>query len=155
MRATGMLLYNLVLALWVGGGVLFTFVVTPLLFKHYDRNKAGEIVGVLIPVYFRYVLLLVLVAAALLVLLWWAWSPLPRRLSVIVLVVAALAEGYVTFGLYPKIVEVKRQVASFEADPGSPQRKRFRSLHALSAVLNLVVLGDGVALLVLRPLLAK
>lgn len=155
MRGVGMLLYNLVLALWIGGTVLFTFLVTPLLFRSYDRDTAGVIVGKVIPVYFRYNLLLILLALALLVLLWWAWAPTPRRLSLALLVVAALAEGYVSFALYPKIVAVKRQVPSFEADEGSPVRRRFRSLHALSAGLNLLVLANGVALLVLRPLLPK
>ncbi|MBI5014870.1 MAG: DUF4149 domain-containing protein [Deltaproteobacteria bacterium] len=155
MRAAGMLLYNLVLCLWIGGMVLFTFVVTPLLFRHYDRNVAGDIVGTLIPAYFRYNLLLALLGAALLLAFWWAWSPLPRRLALVLLLGAALVEGYVSFRLHPQIAAVKKTVASFESDPGSPARKRFRTLHALSAALNLAVLADGVALLVLRPLLPK
>jgi hypothetical protein len=64
-------------------------------------------------------------------------------------------EGYVSFDLYPKAAEVKKTVVSFEADADSPARKRFRQLHSLSMVLNLAVLADGVALLVLRPLLPK
>jgi len=47
-------------------------------------------------------------------------------------------------------VQVKQQVASFEREaPDSPMRKEFRRLHAISAVLNLLVLADGAALLVL------
>ena len=41
--------YNIVLALWVGGMALFTFIVTPVIFKSYPRDQAGEIVGRLFP----------------------------------------------------------------------------------------------------------
>jgi hypothetical protein len=155
MRAMGMLLYNLVLALWIGGMTLFTFVVTPILFRSYGRDTAGEIVGRLMPVYFRYNLVLVLAGTAVLLGFWWAWSPVPRRFALVLLLAAAVVQGYVSFQLYPEIVEVKKTVASFELDPGSSSRKRFRTLHGLSMALNLAVLADGVALLILRPLLAR
>jgi hypothetical protein len=45
-------IYNLVLSLWVGGNALFTFLVTPVIFKMYGRDEAGKIVGNLFPSYF-------------------------------------------------------------------------------------------------------
>lgn len=51
--------------------------------------------------------------------------------------------------LYPQILEVKSRVASFEADPDAPERRRFRALHGASMVLNLLVLADGTLLLAL------
>lgn len=150
-----MLLYNLVLALWIGGIALFTFVVTPVLFRSYGRDTAGEVVGKLMPVYFRYNLVLALAGIAVLFAFWWAWSAVPRRLALVLLLAAAVVQGYVIFRLYPEIVEVKKTVASFEADPESSARKHFRTLHGLSMALNLAVLADGVALLVLRPLLPR
>jgi len=47
-------LYHLALAFWVGGVALFTFVLTPILFKTQPRDLAGKIVGVLFPGYFRW-----------------------------------------------------------------------------------------------------
>jgi hypothetical protein len=67
-----------------------------------------------------------------------------------------MANTYITYKLHPDAVKVKHQVASFERDaPDTPLRKEFRRLHAISAVLNLLVLADGAALLVLSRNLAK
>ncbi len=41
--------YISILALWVGGISRFTFIVTTKIFRSYDRDKAGEIVGKLFP----------------------------------------------------------------------------------------------------------
>src|SRR3972149_3851447 len=46
--------YRLALSLWVGGIALFTFVVTPVIFRTHGRDAAGRIVGSIFPVYFRY-----------------------------------------------------------------------------------------------------
>jgi EAL domain-containing protein (putative c-di-GMP-specific phosphodiesterase class I) len=63
---------------------------------------------------------------------------------------------YVTFKLQPDAVKIKQQVASFEREsPDSPARRAFRRLHGISAGLNLLVLADGVALLVISPFLRK
>jgi hypothetical protein len=72
------------------------------------------------------------------------------RASLFLLVVALIINAYVLFSLHPRAVEVKQRVASFEAAaPDSPARKEFRKLHALSAVLNLALLADGIVLLAL------
>lgn len=155
MRAFGMLVYTLVLALWVGGIVMFTFLVTPVIFGGYGRDTAGEIVGRLMPHYFRYNLVLALLALAVLAAFWWAWAPGPRRLALLLVLTAVGVHAYVNFRLHPRMVAVKAQVASFQADPQAPARRQFRTLHGLSMALNLLALGDGVALLVLRPLLRR
>ncbi|HQT98076.1 MAG TPA: DUF4149 domain-containing protein [Thermodesulfobacteriota bacterium] len=48
--------YRLALSLWVGGIALFTFIVTPAIFRAHGRDAAGRIVGSIFPVYFRYCL---------------------------------------------------------------------------------------------------
>jgi hypothetical protein len=51
---------------------------------------------------------------------------------------------------------VKQAVTSFEREsPDSPMRKRFAKLHAVSAVLNLLLLADGIALLVVSPIVKR
>ena len=47
-------IYRIAIAFWVGGVTIFTFVLTPIIFKSYDRDTAGKIVGVLFPAYFRW-----------------------------------------------------------------------------------------------------
>ena len=48
------IIYRLAVAFWVGGVAIFTFVLTPILFKTQARDLAGTIVGVLFPGYFRW-----------------------------------------------------------------------------------------------------
>ena len=151
MRAVGALIYNFALALWVGGGVLYTFVLTPAIFAAYPRNTAGEIVGTMMPHYFRFQIAGVAVAALVLVAFPRAWPGRRRALCLALVVGALAAQTYVLWRLHPQILAVKSRVASFESAPDSPERKRFRSLHGVSMMLNLLVLMDGALLLALIP----
>jgi hypothetical protein len=140
----------------VGGIALFTFVIAPAIFKSYGRDQAGEIVGRLIPGYFLYTLVL----AALAFILFFAMAPdrssAVSRASLVLLALALVISAYTAFKLHPDAVRVKQQVASFEREPvDSPARKRFSRLHAVSASLNLLLLADGIALLLLGPALKK
>jgi hypothetical protein len=152
MRSLGGYLYLLALAVWVGGGALYTFVLTPAIFGHYPRNTAGDVVGTMMPFYFAALLGATALAAVLL-------AALRRSLGVrwpavcLVLALAALGvQAYVQWGLYPKILAVKAQVASFEAEPDAPARRSFRALHGTSMLLNLITIVDGAVLLALVPL---
>ncbi len=149
-------LYNLILSLWVGGIAIFTFLVTPAIFRSFERNFAGQIVGKLFPGYFLY--LLVLSALAFIVFFTVAGdqSKPAARASFILLIIALAINAYVTFKLHPDTVRVKQQIASFESESSdTPARKQFARLHALSASLNLLVLVDGIALLVIGPAMRK
>ena len=149
-------LYTLTLSLWTGGMALFTFVVTPSIFRSFGRDQAGEIVGKLFPGYFTYLLALSALALVLFFLLGAEQAARPYRISLALLVVGVIINAYILFSLHPRTVEVKQQVASFErAAPDSPARKEFRKLHAVSAGLNLFLLLDGAALLAMSPLLKR
>ena len=142
----------LALAGWVGGGLLYTFVLTPAVFHAYGRDRAGEVVGGMMPHYFGFTFAAVAAAALLLLLLRSPGAPRLRAACLGLAFSALLVQGYLAFRLYPQIVEVKATVASFEADPDSPPRRRFRALHGTSMALNLLVLAEGAALLLLLPL---
>jgi uncharacterized membrane protein len=143
-------LYSLTLALWAGGMALFTFIVTPAIFRSYGRDQAGEIVGKLFPGYFLYLLVLSALALVLFFLLGAEQTSRSFRASLFLIVVAVIINAYVLFSLHPKAVQIKQQVVSFEkAAPDSPARREFRRLHGISAVLNLALLADGVALIAL------
>ena len=148
--------YNMVLAFWVGGIAIFTFIVTPAIFRSYGRDMAGEIVGKLFSGYFLYTLVLTLLALFLFLLVARDALLPDYRLSLSLLILSLAVSLFVTFWVHPTTVEVKRTVASFERESAdSPGRKKFAKLHALSASLNLLLLVDGVILLVAAPGLKK
>jgi len=83
-------------------------------------------------------------------------SQFAYRLSLVCVVTALLINLFIVFKLHPDTVMIKQQVTSFEREsPDSPARKQFRKLHGVSAVLNLVLLAEGIVLLVTGPLIRK
>jgi hypothetical protein len=149
-------LYILVLSLWFGGIAIFTFITTPVIFKSFNRDLAGEIVGKLFPGYFLYLLVL----SALALLFFFLTSPnlstTVARVTLSLLAATLIVNLYVTFKLHPDAVGVKQRITSFERESkDTPARREFARLHAVSAVLNLLVLIDGAILLVLAGALKK
>jgi hypothetical protein len=156
MKLSWLSFYNLILALWVGGIAIFTFIVTPVIFKSYPRDHAGEIVGLLFPGYFLYNLVLTALALVLFFIVANDRSQLAYRFSLVCVVTALLINLFIAFKLHPDTVRIKQQVTSFEREsPDSPARKQFRKLHGVSAVLNLVLLAEGIVLLITGPLIRK
>ncbi len=144
-------LYVIVLSLWIGGMSLFTFILTPVIFRSYPRDTAGEFVGRLFPSYFLFTLAVSVAAFILFVLSFQDRDPLRYRISLVLISLAVIIALYVNFRLHPEVRRVKQEVHSFEADGvDNPARIRFQSLHAQSAVLNLLMIADGLVLLILK-----
>jgi len=112
-------------------------------------------VGKLFPVYFLYTFLLSVLA----LISFLASGPSPgksaRTWSLLLIALAIIINIFVSFKLYPEIKRIKQEIPSFEAAQDSPLRKRFGQLHGASATLNLILLADGVALLVISTVLRK
>lgn len=139
-------IYRLAIALWVGGGALFTFVLTPLLFKAEGRDTAGRIVGIFFPGYFRWGLACGAIALLCRLLLRGGRLELAGAILVLMLAVTSFQAFYVE----PKAAEIKSRIVSFETTPRSdPTRQQFSRLHAVSAVCNLAVVAGGVVLVIL------
>ncbi|HSH13104.1 MAG TPA: DUF4149 domain-containing protein [Desulfurivibrionaceae bacterium] len=139
-------LYRLAVAAWWGGAALFTFVLTPTLFRSLNRDQAGAIVGYLFPGYFRWGLACGLIALAALALAKVKRQRLASSLLVAMLVITA---GQ-AFLIEPRAAALKREIPSFETSaPDHPLRAKFRQLHGLSAAGNLAVIGGGVVLVLL------
>jgi uncharacterized membrane protein len=140
-------LYDLAIACWVGGASLFTFVLTPTIFKSYDRDKAGEIVGFLFPGYFKWGLVCGLIALATIFIT----STVRHKIIGAGIIIVMLAITSVqAFVIEPKAAELKKAIFSFETTPkDDPHRVRFRKLHGLSAVSNLAVIVGGIVLIFL------
>jgi len=141
-------LYRLSVALWAGGMSLFTFVVTPVIFKSRGRDAAGEVVGAIFPYYFRYCLAMIGIALVARIAAGFALTGLRQVAGTALIVVALFLSGWHTFSLAPRIEAVKAQVASFESVPAEhPARRQFSRLHGISMGVNLAVLAAGVVLI--------
>ena len=139
-------IYRLAVAFWVGGVTIFTFILTPIIFRSYDRDAAGRIVGFLFPAYFRWGLACGLVG--LVCLLAMRGRNFVAALVIILVMLSLSAFG--AFYIEPRAAELKRQIPSFVTTPKDhPLRREFSKLHAVSAVCNLAVFGGGVVLVVL------
>ena len=139
-------IYRLAIAFWVGGVAIFTFVLTPIIFKAYDRDMAGQIVGALFPAYFRWGLCCGLAGfITLLVLRGRNFIP-----SLVIIVVMLALTSFGAFYIEPRAAALKKEIPSFVTTPKDhPLRKEFSRLHGISAVSNLAVFGGGVALVIL------
>lgn len=147
--------YTLTLSLWTGGISIFTFIITPVIFRSFERDMAGKIVGNLFPGYFAWNTVLSVLALVLLVPMRSLLSRFSIKLSLILIVLAVIINVYVAVKLHPDIRKVKQEIHSFQTPADTPLRKKFGKLHAVSASLNLLLLADGITLLFLSAVLKK
>jgi len=139
-------IYRLAVTFWVGGVAIFTFVLTPIIFKVNDRDTAGRIVGTLFPGYFRWGLACGAVALVSLLILRGRSSVAPLAILFVMLFLTAF-QG---FFIEPRAAALKKDIPSFVTTPKDhPLRKEFSRLHGISAVCNLTVFAGGVVLVIL------
>ena len=140
-------LYQLAIACWLGGTSIFTFILTPAIFKSFSRDKAGEIVGVLFPGYFKWGL----VCGAIAIITVFLTSGVRHRTIAAVIIAIMLAITSIqAFVIEPKAAALKKEIPSFETtSKEDPLRVRFGKLHGMSVAGNLVVIIGGIALIVL------
>ena len=140
------IIYRLAVALWLGGAALFTFVLTPLLFRSESRDVAARIVGLFFPGYFRWGV--VCGAIALICRIVRAGRVLEP--SALILLVILTLVSFQAFYVEPQAAALKREIGSFETtSKDHPLRRQFSKLHGISAVCNLSVIVGGVALVAL------
>ncbi|MBF0520144.1 MAG: DUF4149 domain-containing protein [Nitrospirae bacterium] len=148
------IIYSISLALWVGGMFVFSFIVTPLVFKNNTRDVAGSIVGYLFPVYFPFVA--AVSGFSLLSYLFLLSWPLRRlQMSILCLLVLAFIFSLLNYiVIHPQVKEVKAKIHSFDksmpdtTDEGLLQKK-FKRLHQISVIFNVIILIEGIALIVI------
>lgn len=149
-------IYNLLLSLWIGGITMFTFIITPVIFRSFSRDMAGTIVGKLFPGYFWFNLIISIVVLILILFAGLSFAKSGYKLSLILIVLSLIINVYVTFKLHPDVREVKKEIHSFEEKAvDSSLKTRFGKLHAISASLNLLLLANGTALLIISTTLRK
>ena len=139
--------YRLAVACWLGGASLFTFVLTPIIFKSYDRDTAGGIVGILFPGYFQWGVFCGVIALAAIFM---SATITRRKIAAGIIAAMLVISSIQALVIEPKAAALKKQIPSFATIPkDDPLRVQFGKVHATSAGLNLAVIGGGLVLLAL------
>jgi uncharacterized membrane protein len=146
----GLLRYVLLLAvvLWIGGIVFFSFIASPSVFKILPREQAGQVVSDIFPKYHLLGYASCLIALACLFGLRQLGAVQSVRAAMIVLVL--MGGMQVTMGtvIGPKVIEARDALKAASAGPEKERlEKKFRGLHGVSMILNLVLLLLGLILL--------
>ncbi len=142
------LVYQLALALWIGGAIILGAFVAPELFRQLPRNQAGSICG---PILRRFARLrlsavaLAVAAAATKGLLWESHAVSPwigaRWLALAILAAVAL---YEIFRLEPAMAASRTAMAP-DGGEADPHRIAFMRLHRRSESLMKLSLAVAVA----------
>ncbi len=142
-------IHLLSMTVWIGSMVFFSFVVAPAVFKNFERQMAGDIVGLVFPKYFMLGMICAVIALATLVMLGSKVGFVPHiKVGIILL---CLMGGLVTsqglvFG--PKARQLKTDIRAMEDDTKKQVlRKKFGKLHGASVVINVLTLFLGFGLL--------
>jgi uncharacterized membrane protein len=139
-------IYLLSLVCWLGSIIFFSFFVVPVVFKTLDREKAGEIVGIIFPRYYKlgYVCGALILLSFMMIgevgLKWCAWG------------IMVLGSGLAGLVINPKAKKIKLQLKSLPDNEKSTLEAKFKNLHSLSVKLNALVLFSGLWLLGLTAL---
>ncbi|HEX2768184.1 MAG TPA: DUF4149 domain-containing protein [Geobacteraceae bacterium] len=140
------IIYRLAITFWVGGAAMFTFVLTPIIFKANDRDTAGRIVGTLFPGYFKWGLACGAVAlVSMLSIRGKNFVPI-----LLILILMLTLTSFQAFYIEPRAAALKKEIPSFVTTPKEhPLRREFSRLHGISAACNLSVIAGGVVLIIL------
>ena len=137
-------IYYFGLVCWIGGIVFFSFFATPVIFSHLDREKAGEVVGVIFPRY--YMMGYVCAAMTLSCLLISADNLIgPKQILLFVMIV-----GWFCAGLFvgPKARSLKAKIKfARSTEEQEPLEAQFKTQHSLAVKLNGIALLAGLGLL--------
>jgi uncharacterized membrane protein len=136
-------IYLLSLVCWIGSIIFFSFFVAPVVFKNLEREKAGELVGILFPRYYRMgygcgvliLMVLLLTGMETAGLKWWAWG------------IMMMGTGCAGWVVNPKAKMLKGKLKNAAETEKPELEARFKTLHSLSVKLNATVLFAGLWLL--------
>ena len=129
---------------WIGSIIFFSFFTAPVIFNLLEREKAGEVVGVIFP---RYYFLGYVCAAMTLSTLFISTQKFagPKQFLLLVMIIGWFYAGLV---VSPKSrnLKVLRESAK-SMDEKELLEARFKKVHSLAVKLNGIVLLAGLGLL--------
>lgn len=135
-------IHLLSLVVWIGSIVFFSFVAAPGIFKTLEREKAGELVGVIFPKY--YFIGYLCGALALITLLAGSGKADLLKLVLLILMLGCTLVAGLAIGPPARKLKVKMKA---EPENREALQKKFKSLHSVSVQLNASVLLMGLVLL--------
>ncbi|VAX22673.1 hypothetical protein MNBD_NITROSPINAE02-1888 [hydrothermal vent metagenome] len=138
------------MTVWIGSMVFFSFVVAPAVFKNFERQMAGDIVGLVFPKYFMLGMICAVIALVTLFMLGSKVGFVPHiKVGLILLCLMGGLVASQGFVLGPKARQVKADIRALADDDANKQqlRKKFGKLHGASVVINVVILFLGLGLL--------
>ena len=138
----------LTVVVWIGGIVFFSFIASPSVFKLLPREVAGQVVGDIFPKY--HLLGYVSCIVALGCLLGLRQLGMTQAVGTAMILLVLMGGIQVTMGtiIGPKVIEARDAVKSAAAGPEKDTlEKKFRSLHGLSMIFNLLLLILGLILI--------
>ncbi len=142
-------LYLLVLAVWIGSIVFFSFVVAPAVFKTLGPQEAGQLIR---KIFSKYYLIGFLCAALGIIcvgilLADGAFGKWPAILSLLLLAAMGGTDLWLRQAVFPQMNQMRDQIIA-AGDKADPELEReWKTLHRLSVQLNGAVLLAALALL--------
>ena len=139
-------LYLLSIVVWIGSIIFFSFLAAPSIFKVLPRETAGEVVGDIFPKYW-----MVGYAASLLALSTLLIDSMSTHTSpfaeIAILVAMSILGFYAGLVIGAKARDIKADIKKAEASEVELLRRAFKRVHAVSAILNMLVLCLGLVLI--------
>ena len=138
----------LALVLWIGGIVFFSFIASPSIFKVLPREQAGQVVGDIFPKY--HLLGYVSCIITLTCIFGLRQLGVVQSIRTAMIFLVLMGGIQVTMGtiIGPKVIEARDAVKTTPAGPEKERlEKKFRGLHGVSMIFNLVLLILGLILL--------
>jgi len=143
-------IFILSLAVWLGMLIFFTFFAAPSIFKVLDREVAGRVIGDIFSKYWAIGYVAGLLSLSSLLGISYIEKSFPAALIILLTVMTGVT-FYSGLAVAPVARRLKAEIHSPQAEPARKEalERDFRKVHAKSAVLNLVVISSGLAVVYL------
>lgn len=137
-------IYIFSLVCWIGGIIFFSFFTAPVIFRLLDREKAGELVGVIFPRY--YFLGYIYAALSLFSLLISSRSLFGEKLILLCVMIAGWLYAGLIVSPRSRNLKTLRQLTD-SIEEKERLEVQFKKVHSLAVKLNGTVLLVGLGLL--------
>ena len=144
-------IHLLVLVIWFGGMIFFSFIAAPSIFKVLPKESAGDVVGDIFPKYYSigYISSLILLCT-----IYWIGRG-HFGLVMVPFILMTIMTGltfYSGLAIGPKARKIKAEIRqTSDAVQKEELTKAFKKIHAISMVLNISIIGLSLFYLAFVP----
>ena len=136
--------YILSLVGWVGSIIFFSFFTAPVIFKLLDREKAGEVVGVIFPKYYFLGYICAVISLSSLLFSTQEFFG-PKQILLFIMITGWFYAGLVVSPKSRNLKVLRGSASSLEEK--ELLEAKFKKVHSLAVKLNGIVLLAGLGLL--------